>query len=297
MVKRLICSFLAVSLSISLCACGNREVGPENVTISFEDSEPVSVVTASEMKLVETAGAVNVTDGNSTEQPVLENMNLYSGYRIGTEAVSYAWIDLDETKLLKMDQNSHAEFEKNGRKLKVILDAGSMFFCVLEDLEEDEALEFETPNATNMAMAVRGTVGIVKVVSDTESQVVLLEGSVSLENGNGSSIYLQAGEVGGFAIDENGQTSEIKRSMTNDDVPTFVMDMMQGNEAIQNKILTTRKGQDYLLVAEQFDLYKDLIQCYQAALAGHKPENGSPYWDDLCKVYEHRGSENASSHY
>lgn len=292
--KKLISLLLVISMMLSLCACGKKSAESVEIVAAPENSKAEFVALSSNMKLVKTFGTTHVTDDTNDEQAIISDMNLYSGYGVGTEVNSHAWINLDNAKLLKMDEQSNIAIEADGRKLKVALAEGSVFFCVLEALEKDEELIFETPNATNMAMAVRGTTGIIKVVSDTESQVVLLEGSVSLENKSGNSLYIKAGEVGIFSVAEDGTVSETKRDLRDSDVPSYAMDMIQENEDVKNKILATDKGENYLQMAEQYSYYEEVIECYRAALAGHKPEMPSPYWEDLCEIYEYRESTNCS---
>lgn len=288
MVKRLICSFLAVSLSISLCACGNREEYPENVTISFEDSKPVSVATASEMKLAKTTGAVQVTDDSNAQQPVIADMNLYHGYGVGTEPISYAWVNIDHTKLLKMDEQSHANLEANGRKLKINLDSGSMFFCVLEDLEKDEALEFATPSTSNMAMSVRGTTGVVEVVSRTETKVILLEGEVSGTVGS-ESFTLTTGEVAEVTADASGEASIKTRKIDYaEDVPYFAIREVLTNSDIEAKIQGNGGFTDYpeeMTDVALHEIYGDVLACYRTALSGEiierDPLDYTRYLDEI----------------
>ena len=115
MEKRIICILLIVSMLCGLCACGKT-------------------ASASEMKLVKTEGSAHVSDENRVEQSIQENMNLYNGYGVGTEEHSFAWMNLDLVKLLKLNESSNAVLEKDGRKLKIVLQSGDMFFCVLEEL-------------------------------------------------------------------------------------------------------------------------------------------------------------------
>ena len=61
---------------------------------------------AKTMKLTRTEGTAHVSDENRQDKPIYENMNLYSGYAVGTEQASFAWIDLDALKILEMDQES-----------------------------------------------------------------------------------------------------------------------------------------------------------------------------------------------
>lgn len=267
--KRLICILLTVSTILSLCACG-KQSEKENIAES-EHFEEVASAKASEMKLVKTVGAVHVTDDSNAQQPVIAEMNLYNGYGVGTEPTSYAWINIDNTKLLKMDKQSHANLEASGRKLKINLDSGSMFFCVLEDLEKDEVLEFATPSTSNMAMSVRGTTGVVEVVSSTETKVILLEGEVSGTVGN-ESFTLTTGEVAEVTVDASGEASVKTRKIDYaEDVPDYAIREVHTNSDIEAKIQGNGGFTDYseeMTDAVAYEIYGDVLACYRAALSG-----------------------------
>ena len=87
---------LVFTLLLSLAACG-------------------SSTTAAIMHLRRTEGTVSVSDGDGKDVPVRDNLGLYSGYGVGTSTESYAWIDLDDVKLAKLDQNSEIVIQKRAR--------------------------------------------------------------------------------------------------------------------------------------------------------------------------------------
>ena len=144
---------------------------------------------ASDMKLQRYEGQVEVNDKNKNVD-VLSGMNLFDGYGVKTLKESYGWIDLDQVKLLKLDQSSGIAINKNGRKLKIDLQSGSLFFCVEEALKEDEELSFETEN---MSLSIRGTTGIIKT-GPIRSEVLLIEGEAKITVVNGQEILLLSGE-------------------------------------------------------------------------------------------------------
>ena len=96
--RRLLALGLAVSL---LCtACGGKESAR-----------------AATMFLTRFLGTVAVADGEGKSVPISEGLGLYGGYRLSTEASSYAWIDLDQVKLAKMSENCRAAIEKKEKEL------------------------------------------------------------------------------------------------------------------------------------------------------------------------------------
>ena len=85
-----------------------------------------------------------------------ENLGLYSGYGVATQAESYAWIDLDEVKLAKLDAGSEIEIAKEGKKLEINVKSGNMFFNVTQPLADDETMDITT---STMMLGIRGTCG------------------------------------------------------------------------------------------------------------------------------------------
>ena len=81
---------------------------------------------ATTMHLRKTEGAVGVSDGEGKEVTPKNDLGLYSGYQVGTQAESYAWIDLDKVKLTKLDQDSEVEINKEGKKLEINVKSGSL---------------------------------------------------------------------------------------------------------------------------------------------------------------------------
>ena len=51
---------------------------------------------ATTMKLIKTDGEVGVENEKGKSVDLIENLGLYSGYGIGTQTKSFAWIDLDD---------------------------------------------------------------------------------------------------------------------------------------------------------------------------------------------------------
>ena len=146
---------VALGLMVLGAACGNQAA-------------------ATTMKLAGTEGETFVRNEEKELEPVAD-MNLYSGYLLGTEQEGYLWIDLDSVKLAKMDENSRIGIRKSGKELEIELDAGSLFFQVTEPLEEDETMYIRN---SNMVVGIRGTYGWVEAPDEEHLRVYILEGVV-----------------------------------------------------------------------------------------------------------------------
>lgn len=110
--------------------------------------------TAAVMKLSRTEGTVTVTNASGRKMPLLDDMRLYNSYTVETGAASYAWINLDDTKLVKLSERTRVEVRKNGKKLDVLVIEGEIYGEVSKKLESDESLNVRTSTAI---AGIRGT--------------------------------------------------------------------------------------------------------------------------------------------
>ena len=94
MKKRILALTLALSLLLTACGGG---------------------ASATTMRLRKTEGTVGVSDGEGKDVEPRDDLGLYSGYGVDTQAESYAWIDLDQVKLAKLDQDSEIEIARRAK--------------------------------------------------------------------------------------------------------------------------------------------------------------------------------------
>ena len=79
------------------------------------------------MRLTKTEGAVEVSDGGGRDVSPGEDMELSDGYRVDTGKESHAWMTLGGVKLVKTDEESEIEIQKDGKDLKVVVNLLSIF--------------------------------------------------------------------------------------------------------------------------------------------------------------------------
>lgn len=195
---------LTLALSLLLTACGG---GASAVT----------------MRLKKTEGTVGVSDNGGKDVTPREDLSLYSGYRVDTQTESYAWVSLDEAKLAKLDQDSEIAITKEGKKLEIEVESGSLFFNVTQPLADDESMNIRT---STMALGIRGTCGWV-----TQDTAALLEGKVEVTAGE-QSVTISAGEVA--FITDSGEIEVFP--FTREDVPVFVLPEIEADEALTEAI-------------------------------------------------------------
>lgn len=189
---------LAAAAALALTACGPK-------------------ASAATMHLRRTVGAVAVADGAGRQVEPREALGLYSSYQVDTQSESYAWIDLDEVKLTKMDQNSGIQIQKEGKRLEILVNSGSLFFNVTQPLAEDETLEIRT---SSMVVGIRGTCGWI-----TQDAAALLEGTVKVTTEE-QSVTISAGEMAVMTAD--GALDVVEFS--DQDIPAFVFAELKDGE-------------------------------------------------------------------
>ena len=185
------------------------------------------------MHLVRTEGAVSVNDTDGAPVALIENLGLYSGYGVATQGESYGWIDLDETKLAKMDEDSEVEIVKRDKLLELCVQSGGLFFNVTEPLAEDETMNIRT---STMLVGIRGTCGWVYVEDDSLMHVYLLRGKVecSVLGGDSNALaseMLTAGQVARMTLSE-GTASIVVEDFSEQDIPAFVMTEVEEDTAM-----------------------------------------------------------------
>lgn len=208
--KRLLALFLALALLLTACGGGKAA--------------------AATMHLVKTEGKVRVDDAEGKSVQLMDNLGLFSGYGVDTRSESYAWIDLDEVKLTKMDQNSEITIQKDGKRLEIEVISGSLFFHVTEPLEKDEAMEIR---ASTMLVGIRGTCGWVTLSEEGDRlSVWLLEGKVRCE-ADGEKETVRAGEMA--VMTEDGEITV--EEFTAADIPEFVVEEIEEDDDLAEAIL------------------------------------------------------------
>lgn len=216
--RRGIALLLSLSLALGCAGCGSTDSGGTGGT----DSTGMSA-SAATMFLRKMEGSVTVSDAEGQSIEPAENLGLYSGYGMGTEAESFAWIDLDKVKLAKLDEYSEAAISKDGKNLSIEIQSGSLFFNVTEPLADDETMEIRT---SSMMVGIRGTCGWV-----TENTAALLEGTVTV-TAEGQSATVSAGEM---AVLTDGGTLEVK-PFTVSSVPAFVAAELEDDEVLAEEV-------------------------------------------------------------
>ncbi len=207
-----LCFFLLLAVMLVCSSCANPRL-------------------ATTIALTRTQGEVEIIDRRGKDVSLKENLRIFDGYIMGTHTSSYAWMDLDQARLVKLDQDSQIGIQKEKKKLEIVVQSGSLFFHVARPLEEDESLDIRT---SSMMVGIRGTCGWVEVSTDGEiMRVYLLEGRVECRAGEGEEMAaVEAGEMASMSRDGEITVS----TFTLQDTPGFVLEEIQENEELGSDV-------------------------------------------------------------
>lgn len=190
---------------------------------------------ATTMSLTKTEGTVNIATKKGKSVPPVEGLKLYDGYDMATQEVSYAWINLDHVKLVKMDEMSEIDIQKKKKDLEVTVRSGSLFFLVTEPLEEEESMNIRT---SSMMVGIRGTCGWVNSEDENSAQVYILEGRVTASvPDTGQEVSVAAGETAEIRVSETGSSQISVYDFSAEDIPEFIMEELVEDEALSQEIL------------------------------------------------------------
>ena len=232
-------SFL-LALALLLTSCGGG-------------SGAAATATAATMHLRRNEGTVSVADGEGKSVKPTKDLGLFSGYGVDTQAESYAWIDLDEVKLTKLDQNSEVEIQKEDKRLTIEVKSGSLFFNVTEPLAEDESLEIR---CSTMVVGIRGTCGWV-----TDKTAALLEGVVTVTAGE-QEVTISAGEM---AVMTAEGALEVK-PLSADSIPDFVREEQAEDSALVEEEVKADSDSGIDVLASVDPLYRRDMYTYSRML-------------------------------
>ena len=190
---------------------------------------------ATTMRLEKTEGTVKLKTANGTARKISQGMRLFNGYTIETAKESYAYISLDDSKAVKLDVSSKVALRQKNKQLELLVKSGQLFFNVSTPLTDEETMNVRTGT---MVTGIRGTCGVVKVVSKDVSKLYLLEGKVSFGGENPVTVY--GGQIATVQKDVVVEAPTVKvTDMTETDIPIFAIQEVLEDPVLQEKIEKT----------------------------------------------------------
>ncbi len=215
-VKRILCALLACTLFLT-------PVTPA----------AAATARATTMKLEKKEGTVTLKTQSGTSLRITNGMRLYNGNFLSTGNSSYAYISLDSSKAVKLDQNTSATLRQSGSRLELLTKSGKLFFNVSKPLTNNESMNVRT---STMVTGIRGTCGVVEVVTRTLSKLYLIEGTVTLGSGD-QAVTVNGGQAA--TIEKGTQKPVHVEKMTEKDIPAVALQEIVNDTALQEKIEQT----------------------------------------------------------
>ncbi|MFI3253485.1 MAG: FecR domain-containing protein [Eubacteriales bacterium] len=184
---KLLSLFLALGLILSGCSNEDSSESPSASASASNSSDSGSIfgnvfggsdnsTTADEMRLENYTGSITLQN-NSEEKAVVLGSRLVTGDNIETMVESNAYVVLDSSKVLRVNETSQVEIVQEDKQLDIHLSKGTVFFNVTSSLSAEESLEFHT---NNVVTGVRGTSGIIHFDPVAQiTQIVVLTGIVT----------------------------------------------------------------------------------------------------------------------
>ena len=135
------------------------------------NSTMIGAVTAkaTTLRLEQTEGTATLKNSNGTVKTIKSGMKLYNGDDLSTDKSSYAYISLDSTKAVKVDESSSVTIKQSGTQNEVFVNSGSLLFNVTVPLTKKESLNIRTSTMVTGSPLV--------ILEDNSSGVRLSTGS------------------------------------------------------------------------------------------------------------------------
>ena len=187
---------------------------------------------------------LSIEDSRGGSKAVSNNMRFQSGDALNTGNDGLASVGLDDTKIVTLQNDSRAEFLKNGKQLELKLTKGAVFFNVTEKLKDDETFEIKT---STMTAGIRGTSGIAfyDETEDNIESLIVTDGVVEVSATNKTTGYtktvrVEAGKkVKVYLLDDEKPEESVQfelESVPMDELGNFDLAALADDEELMKRI-------------------------------------------------------------
>ena len=202
-----------------------------------------STYLAKTMKLVRAEGTVKIEQEGGKLKPIRKNARFESGEALITGAGSLASVNLDDTKIITLQENSRAEFTKMNKQLALKLTQGALFFEVTQKLNADEIFEIKTSTIT---AGIKGTSGYFYTDEEGRETLTVTDGKVIISAVNPETGERKYAEVSGgqrlvvnLYSESNKEHDTIELKVTDlveEDLEDFALKMLGENERLLDRV-------------------------------------------------------------
>ena len=198
---------------------------------------------AKSMKLVRAEGTVKIEQEGGKLRQIKKNARFQSGEALVTYAGSLASVNLDDTKIITLQENSRAEFTKMNKQLALKLTQGALFFEVTQKLNADEIFEIKTSTIT---AGIKGTSGYFYTDEEGRETLTVTDGKVIISAVNPETGERKYAEVSGgqrlvvnLYSESNKEHDTIELEVTDlveEDLEDFALKMLGENERLLDRV-------------------------------------------------------------
>ena len=198
---------------------------------------------AKSMKLVRAEGTVKIEQEGGKLRQIKKNARFQSGEALVTYAGSLASVNLDDTKIITLQENSRAEFTKMNKQLALKLTQGALFFEVTQKLNADEIFEIKTSTIT---AGIKGTSGYFYIDEEGRETLTVTDGKVIISAVNPETGERKYAEVSGgqrlvvnLYSESNKEHDTIELEVTDlveEDLEDFALKMLGENERLLDRV-------------------------------------------------------------
>ena len=198
---------------------------------------------AKSMKLVRAEGTVKIEQEGGKLRQIKKNARFQSGEALVTYAGSLASVNLDDTKIITLQENSRAEFTKMNKQLALKLTQGALFFEVTQKLNADEIFEIKTSTIT---AGIKGTSGYFYTDEEGRETLTVTDGKVIISAVNPETGERKYAEVSGgqklvvnLYSESNKEHDTIELEVTDlveEELEDFVLKMLGENERLLDRV-------------------------------------------------------------
>lgn len=220
--------FITDSMNKNTSASNSVEENVADLSNEEEELEEIRYANANGMKLTSFIGNLHLMNESETEEDVYEGRLLSDGDIMETENASYAWMDLDQSIDLKMDESSETVVTRAKGKMHIEVSKGNLFFCV-QKMKANESLDFQLSNSV---CSIQGTTGVLEIISQKVSHLLLLEGEVHGKGSDGTEFIARTGDLISITTLDHDKCQIEARAIKDEDIPAFVWDEMEKPEIL-----------------------------------------------------------------
>lgn len=258
------------------------------------DTETTESIDSKSIKLAEVVGEVTIEKGTKVI-PTKNEMRLFDGWIVSTGKDSHAFLELDDSKFVKVDQYTKIKVSKEKKTNNISVLSGALFFNVTSPLEDDEAMNVRTSTIT---MGIRGTSGGVQELADENGRIVALgqvySGETKIENRtNGKSIGVPAGkQYVNKGNPRSGFSEEAQNKMSTDGSDTIgvALSSITNDEALLREILDNGWLKD-----SDYSSYEQALQALKQASA-KKESADIQRVDEIIEILEEAKKKYEETH-